>query len=246
MNFLVFQHIACAHLGVFRDFMRSDGVSWDTVELDEGESIPDLDAYDALLVMGGSMDVWQTQSYPWLLKETETIRHWVQTLNKPFLGFCLGHQLLAVALGGEVGPSKDAEIGLMEVALSESGQSSHFFAACPKNIPCLQWHFAEVSQLPAGATVLASSPRCKVNAMSWGLRGFEKAFSVQFHVEISKDTVRQWGSIPELEQVLEKSLGAGALSRLEQDAARVMPELNKLARQLYENFMRQVRAEKAS
>ena len=63
---LVFQHIPIEHPGVMRDFLRADGVEWTAVELDVGEPIPDLGAYDALWVMGGPMDVWEDGAYPWL------------------------------------------------------------------------------------------------------------------------------------------------------------------------------------
>lgn len=65
MRLLVFQHIACEHPGIFRKFLAEDGIAWDAVELDEGDSIPDLGAYDALWVMGGPMDVWDREENPW-------------------------------------------------------------------------------------------------------------------------------------------------------------------------------------
>ena len=64
MRVLVFQHIACEHPGIFRDFMADDGIEWQAVELDEGEPIPDLDGFDVLISMGGPMDVWQKDEHP--------------------------------------------------------------------------------------------------------------------------------------------------------------------------------------
>ncbi|MEO1285776.1 MAG: type 1 glutamine amidotransferase, partial [Pseudomonadota bacterium] len=69
MHILVLQHARLEHPGVFRDFLTRDGHSWDAVELDEGESLPSLDGYDALWVMGGPMDVWQEDQHPWLRDE---------------------------------------------------------------------------------------------------------------------------------------------------------------------------------
>ncbi len=99
MKLLVFQHIACEHPGILRSFLREDGVAWDAVD-NAGEAIPALEAYDALWVMGGPMDVWDVEDCPWMIEEKRAIRRWVRDLDRPFLGLCLGHQLLADALGG--------------------------------------------------------------------------------------------------------------------------------------------------
>ena len=74
MKALVFQPLAIEHPGILRDFMAADGVTWDAVELDEGQAIPALEGYDALLVMGGPMDVWQETEHPWFVAEKAAIR----------------------------------------------------------------------------------------------------------------------------------------------------------------------------
>lgn len=233
MKFLVFQHITCEHPGTFRDFMRDDGVTMHTVELDTGEPIPPMDEFDALMVMGGPMDVWQKAIHPWLEPEIAAIREWVAVRRRPFLGFCLGHQLLAEALGGNVEPASQSEIGVMTVELTEAGRNSAFLVDVPREIPCFQWHSAEITGAPDGAEILASSPACAINAMSWG----NHAFSIQFHVEITATTVTEWGAVPEYERALNQALGDGALTRLEKDAAQQMSNFNAVSEQLYSNFM---------
>ena len=74
MRLLVFQHIAIEHPGIFRSFLQADGIRWDAVELDEGQLVPDLRAYDALWVMGGPMDIWDVDEHPWLIPEKRAIR----------------------------------------------------------------------------------------------------------------------------------------------------------------------------
>ena len=238
---LVFQHIALEHPGVLRDFLREDGIEWVAVELDEGETIPDLDGYDALWVMGGPMDVWEDDACPWLEPERQAIREAVVERKMPFLGFCLGHQLLAQALGGEVGPAKTPEIGILRVELTEAGRASPIFDGLPAAHSCLQWHSAEVLRPPAGARTLAASPACAVQAL--GYAGY--AFGIQYHIEITGDTVPHWGAVPEYEQALERAMGEGALASFEAAAAAHMPEFNRNARRIYDNFMRIVHRARA-
>jgi GMP synthase-like glutamine amidotransferase len=233
MRILIFQHIACEHPGTFRDFMVDDGVLTHTVELDEGEPIPCLHGFDALMVMGGPMNVWQKANHPWLAPEITAIRDWVAVRRRPFLGFCLGHQLLAEALGGAVEAARRPEIGVMTVELTDAGRDSPFLIDVPHHIPCFQWHSAEVTRAPDGAEILASSPACAINAMSWGAR----AFSIQFHVEIASGTVAEWGQVPAYATALEQALGNGALSRLEKDVGKQMASFKDISKQLYTNFM---------
>ena len=86
MKFLVLQHIAIEHPGIFRDFMKRDNIQIDTVELDEGEKIPDLKSYDAMIVMGGPMDTWQEEEHPWLKPEKDSIYKFVCEMKKTLLG----------------------------------------------------------------------------------------------------------------------------------------------------------------
>ena len=88
MKFLVLQHINIEHPGIFLKFMKEDNIKIDTVELDENEKIPNLDPYDAMIVMGGPMDTWQEETYPWLKPEKEAIHKFAAINKKPYLGSC--------------------------------------------------------------------------------------------------------------------------------------------------------------
>ena len=229
---LVFQHLRIEHPGIFRNFFEEDGFEWVAVELDEGESIPDLKDFDALWVMGGPMDVWQVADYPWLIDEKSAIREAVIDLKMPYMGICLGHQLLADALGGEVFPCDKPEVGVMQINKTEAGKQSPFLKNMPDIMHCLQWHSAEVKTVSPDLDVLVSSDLCGIQSLSMG----NQIFTMQYHQEIIDTTVSDWSDIPEYKTALEETLGDNAVSKLEQSTKAHMQEFNNTARQLYENW----------
>ena len=238
MRLLVFQHLAVEHPGVLRRFLAVDGVAWDAVRLDQGQPIPPLGGYDQLWVMGGPMDVWDVDEHPWLVPEKAAIRHWVRDLQRPFLGVCLGHQLLADALGGTCGPQHPPEVGILAVELTAAGRADPLFAGLPDRQPCLQWHSVKVAQPPEDAVVLARSDVCGCQAMRRG----RHAYGLQYHVELEPETIPTWGAIPAYETALAAVQGEGALARLEAAAAPLMDSLMASAERLYRNFMAIARA----
>ena len=229
---LVFQHLLIEHPGIFRDFFKEDGIESTIVELDEGEQIPDLKEFDALWVMGGPMDVWEEAEYPWLIDEKAAIRKAVRELKIPYVGICLGHQLLADALGGEVGPGDHAEVGVLAIYKTDLGKQSLYLKDLPDKMNCLQWHSAEVKSAPSEMDILSYSDKCAIQSLSLGAQ----VFTMQYHQEIIASTVSDWSTVPAYKAALEKSLGENAVNKFEQDALDNMDDFNKTARKLYENW----------
>ncbi len=233
LRLIVFQHVCVEHPGSFRDVMAEGGHTWHAVELDRGEAIPELCGFDAMLVMGGPMDVWQETLHPWLHEEKRAIRDWVRS-GRPFLGMCLGAQLLAVALEGRVGMMAGTpEVGLSTVWQTEAGSEEFLFRGMAPESPCFQWHSAEVQEMPPGSRLLATSPGCRVQAFAWG----SCAYGLQYHLELTDVTAREWGALPEYAAGLSAVFGPGALPRLEADIDVQLPQLRGAAQQLFSNFL---------
>lgn len=235
MNILVLQHIAIEDPGYIKDLMDADGWQLTQIELDEGETIPDdLSAYDAMLCMGGPMDTWMEDEYPWLIEEKKRIHQWVVEMGKPFLGFCLGCQLLGEVLGGKVVASNPAEIGVLDIDMTSASKQDSLFSDYPDRIKAVQWHSYEVQGLESNpnVTLLGVSDSTEYQIFKYR----DSAYAVQFHIEVRADTVMQWGCVPEYKAALENSLGAAALEGFDQLSREHMPEMNRLSKQLYENF----------
>ena len=120
-NIIILQHIDIETPGYILDLMKRDNFNLTTIELDEGDKIPhDLEKFDGMFCMGGPMDTWMENDYPWLIDEKKQIKEFVVNLKKPYLGFCLGCQLLGEVLGGSVVKSVPPEIGILDCLLYTS------------------------------------------------------------------------------------------------------------------------------
>ena len=239
MEIIVLQHINIEDPGYIKDLMLKDQVNITTIELDEGEKIPkDLSKFDAMFCMGGPMDTWMEDKYPWLVDEKKRITEFVVNLKKPYLGFCLGCQLLGEIIGGKVVKSNKSEIGIMDINFSKDKNSDILFSTFPYKIKALQWHSYEVKNLEENkdVTLLASSHITKYQIFKYK----KHAYGIQFHIEIKKTTVGDWGCVPEYKSALENQLGEGALEKFDLEAKANMQKMNNFSTILYSKFKTEI------
>ena len=240
MEVIVLQHIKIEDPGYIKDLMIADDVKLTTIELDEGDRIPnDITKFDAMFCMGGPMDTWMEKDYPWLIDEKKRIKEFVVDLKKPYLGFCLGCQLLGEVIGGRVVKSNNSEIGMLNIDFSENKKNDLLFSKFPEKITSLQWHSYEVRDLESNknVTLIASSPETKYQIFKYQ----NHAYGIQFHIEVKDTTVNDWGCVPEYKSALEKQLGKGALEKFDKEAQSNMQNMNSYSKILYENFKRLIK-----
>jgi len=151
-----------------------------------GDRLPELDQVRALIVMGGAMGADDGHEYPFLEDVKQLIRQAV-VAGAPYLGICLGGQLLAAALGARVVSGRWEELGVLPVNLTAEGRSDQLFGGIDEHFFTFQWHH-DSFDVPAGGVLLASSPGCPHQAFRVG----ESAWGLQFHPEVTVPIIRDW------------------------------------------------------
>jgi len=185
LRVLVFQHESDDGPGYLGEALLKRGAALRIVRLDKDETIPAPTDYDMLLVMGGVMNVYAEDKYPWLADETRAIHQAVES-DKAVLGVCLGGQLLAKSLDARVRIGAATEIGLTPITLTEAGKTDPLFEGLPR-IEAVEWH-DDTFDIPAGAIALASSEGCANQAFRFG----DRVYGLQFHPEVSPAMLSEW------------------------------------------------------
>ncbi|MDO6564509.1 type 1 glutamine amidotransferase [Amphritea sp. 1_MG-2023] len=179
---LILQHAEGEWIGSMHDWFtdpcRRHDFVLNTVRLNRGATLPDVDSFDWLLPMGGPMSVNNETDYPWLVAEKTFIRQAIEN-DKTILGICLGGQLIAAAAGAEVYRNTTTEIGWWPVI-----KTDHAVTWLPEIMSPLSWH-GDCFRLPAGAIPFAYSAVTPCQ----GFRLGQRIWALQFHLEAAPGTI---------------------------------------------------------
>ena len=231
---IILQHTPLVTPGYFTKLMNEDLVETTIIRLDEEEKIPvNLDIFDGMICLGGPMDTWMEEQYPWMIDEKNKIKEFVLNNQKPYLGICLGCQFLGEILGGKVIKSNPPEIGVLNINILDNKKKDQIFQNFDNQIKALQWHSYEVSELNnSEATILGSSDITKFQIFKYK----NHAYGIQFHIEVDENTIMKWSKVPELKNALEKYLGKNSIYELDKSLRNNIQEMNNNTKKLYENF----------
>ena len=187
MKALILKNASHEGPGTIEDYLKENKIAYAIVDLaKKGYKIPDPSDYNALIVMGGPMNVYETDEFPYLIEEEKIIKTAIER-NYVVLGICLGAQMMAKALGAKVTKGKTKEIGWYDISLTEDGLEDNAIGPLGKTIRVFQWH-GDTFDIPSGAVRLSGSELFANQAFRYG----KKAYALQFHLEVTEEIIKNW------------------------------------------------------
>lgn len=184
MKVYYFQHVPFEGLGMIAAWAAERVHTVEKTALYEpNHHLPSIVEYDALIVMGGSMGVYDEAEYPWLIAEKKHIRSAIDA-GKPVLGICLGAQLIASALGAKVAPHTHKEIGWFPIAITDEAAEHPILSGLNQAMKVFHWH-GDRLEIPNGAIHLMCSEACDNQAFLYG----DNVLGVQFHLEMDEAAI---------------------------------------------------------
>jgi GMP synthase-like glutamine amidotransferase len=186
MDILIIKHVDIEGPGLIEHCLEQRAIPYRVICLETGEPLPKPGGFTHIVLLGGPMNVYEEDRYPFLKTEDLFIKEAIQR-GKHILGICLGAQLIAKSLGARVTKSPVKEIGWCEVSLTEEGLKDPLFAPLPKAFPVFQWH-EDTFEIPKWGSRLATSAAVPNQAFRYG----DNAYGLQFHLEVTMEMIREW------------------------------------------------------
>ncbi len=193
MSVLIIKHVENEGPGLIEDCLKEEKIPYRILNLESGLHLPRPDDFNGIVILGGPMNVYEEDRYPFLKNEDLFIKGALQK-GKSVLGICLGAQLIAKALGAKVSEAPLKEIGWYEVSLTEIGTEDPFFSKYPNTFPVFQWH-QDTFEIPNAGKLIATSSSVPHQAFRYG----KKVYGLQFHIEVTEEMIKEWLQIYEEE-----------------------------------------------
>ena len=170
--------------GVIEDWAKHKGFEFSGTRTYADEKLPKSSDVEFLIVLGGPQSPLFMDDYPYLVDEISLISEVIKE-RKPVIGFCLGSQLIAEALGARTRRSPEKEVGVFPIQLTAAGQSDAILKHLPAQFDMLHWHH-DMPGIPDGAVLLAKSAGCPHQAF----RLDDRIYGFQFHMESTEESIR--------------------------------------------------------
>ena len=229
---MVLQHVGHEPLGTLNPMLKAAGFRIRYVNFGRNpESAPSLEGYRGLIVLGGPMGVYEANKYPHLKTEIEMITDALKR-NIPILGICLGSQLMAHALGAKVFKGPKPEMGWMEIQRTTAGAKDPLFSSYESTEKIFQLH-QDTFDLPSGAVQLARSALYEGQAFRYG----DKAYALQFHLEVDKPMIHRWLNIADNKKMLAESQGLYTAEQISSDTDVCIQRCLNLSQQTFAKFI---------
>ncbi|MBL7071900.1 MAG: type 1 glutamine amidotransferase [Candidatus Omnitrophica bacterium] len=241
---LILKNIDIEGPGTIGTFFEDHGWDIETIELNKGndslsrnggrDQLPeDLSRAEAIIILGGPMNVYEENKYPFLKEENELIKEAIRT-GIPTLGICLGAQLIAKACGARVKRAKNKEIGWHKVKLTPEAAEDPMFKGVKSELDVFQWH-GDTFDIPDNSELLATSKDCKNQVFRYG----KNAYGLQFHVEISAHDIVNWVKAYKGDSEPATHLELGSMLKYYHN---VRERFDESAKRIYMNFSRIIMA----
>jgi len=185
-NALIIKHVEIEGPGLIEDCLKQEKIPYRIVNLETGARLPKIDDLSHIVILGGPMNVYEEDRYPFLKDEDLLIKEAIQR-GKTILGICLGAQLIAKALGAKVLKSAVREIGWYDVSLRDEGSKDACFSFLPRTFPVFQWH-EDTFEIPKAGKLIATSEFVPHQAFRHG----ENVYGLQFHLEVTQEMILEW------------------------------------------------------
>ncbi len=228
---LVLQHFHENPPGRVGNLLDKHMIPYDLIHVGQ-DSLPNPSAYGAIIVLGGTQHLYNKSQYPYTTHEEIYIHRAIED-RVPYLGMCLGGQLLANTFKASIRKLPKEHIGFLRIEFTEAGQTDPLYSGLPGYQLAFQWH-EDCFELPLGSVSLAHHE----DSANQAFRYLDSSYGLQYHIELTQDMLDMWLHDPSLKKEFIDEYGTERYEQVEREAVELYPTYASHAQTLVENFLR--------